>query len=482
MRRLPADPGDYQAIAAAVLQRRRPGALTLVVMNTVDAAQRLYRQLRADFGNCTLLHARFRGIERAEHLAAVLGEPGEHGGRIVVATQVVEAGLDLDATVTVTEAAPWPSLIQRAGRCNRGGLLNADAELWWLPPPDPFPYQQEDIDATARELGRLEGEWLTTEDLTERDVPRSHGQLTVIGQSDLAALFDTSPDPSGHDVDIAPYLRDAEDLDVEVAWATWTPGADGAPDPEIRIPAVEYRCRVPIGDVVALSRDRAVWRFDRAAGGWARITQQPDSRPGPGEVLLVSAADGGYDVETGFDPSALGPVPDSPELLTPGEWQARVALAAAEAALAADAELAADGALAVGPALAADAALTAEALVDAEDDPDEAEPRRWQSLDQHSEQVRDQAAALLAVLAPSISPEAARSAVIAGYLHDLGKAHEIWQNAICAVADEEEKARIEAGRPGPSRAATARCCSPTASPSGMNSLRSCSSTARWPPW
>ena len=269
----------------------------------------------------------------------------------------------------------------------------------------------------------------------------------MIGQSDLAALFDTSPDPSGHDVDIAPYLRDAEDLDVEVAWATWTPGADGAPDPEIRIPAVEYRCRVPMGDVVALSRDRAVWRFDRAAGGWARITQQPDSRPGPGEVLLVSAADGGYDVETGFDPSALGPVPDSPELLTPGEWEARVALAAAEAALAADAELAADGALAVGPALAADAALTAEALVDAEDDPDEAEPRRWQSLDQHSEQVRDQAAALLAVLAPSISPEAARSAVIAGYLHDLGKAHEIWQNAICAVADEEDRARIEAGRP-----------------------------------
>ena len=149
-------------------------------MNTVDAAQRLYRQLRAGTGNCTLLHARFRGIERAERLAAVLGEPGEHGGRIVVATQVVEAGLDLDAAVLVTEAAPWPSLIQRAGRCNRSGLLNADAELWWLPPPDPFPYQQEDIDATARELGRLEGERLTTEDLTARDVPRSHGQLTVI--------------------------------------------------------------------------------------------------------------------------------------------------------------------------------------------------------------------------------------------------------------------------------------------------------------
>ena len=46
VRRLPAAPGDYQAMAAAVRERHRPGTLTLVVINTVDAAQHLYRQLR----------------------------------------------------------------------------------------------------------------------------------------------------------------------------------------------------------------------------------------------------------------------------------------------------------------------------------------------------------------------------------------------------------------------------------------------------
>ena len=111
-----------------------------------------------------------------ERLAAAIGGPGPSGGRIVVTTQVVEAGLDLDAAVMITEAAPWPSLIQRAGRCNRGGLRNADAELWWLPPSDPFPYQQRDIDATARELDRLEGERLTVEDFMARDVPASRRQ------------------------------------------------------------------------------------------------------------------------------------------------------------------------------------------------------------------------------------------------------------------------------------------------------------------
>jgi len=419
VRRLPAEAGDYQAIADAVRERRRAGALTLVVMNTVAAARHVYRQLGGAAGNCTLLHARFRGIERVERPAAAIGQPGPSGARIVVATQVVEAGLDLDAALLVTEAAPWPSLVARAGRCNRGGARNADAEVCWVPPASPFPYLREDIDATVAELSRLEGERLTAEALAARDVPHRRGQITVIRPADLDALFDTSPDPAGNDVDIAPYVRDAQDLDVEVAWATWTPGEDGAPDPGIRFPAAEYRCRVPIGDVAALARERDVWRFDRSAGGWTRVTQQPPSRPRPGELLLVSASDGGYDPETGFDPAAPGPVPHCPALLTPEEWTR----------------------------CAADEAPAADALPDDEDDPEEAEPRRWQSLDEHSEQVRDQVAALLAVLAPTIPPEAARSAIVAGYLHDLGKAHEIWQDAICALADDAEKAAIEAGRP-----------------------------------
>jgi CRISPR-associated endonuclease/helicase Cas3 len=74
-------------------------------------------------------------------------------------------------------------------------------------------------------------------------------------------------------------------------------------------------------------------------------------------------------------------------------------------------------------------------------------PRSWQSLGEHSKQVRDQAAALLAALAPSIPPEAAEAAIVAGYLHDVGKAHAIWQDALCALADDSDRAAIAAGRP-----------------------------------
>jgi CRISPR-associated endonuclease/helicase Cas3 len=181
----------------------------------------------------------------------------------------------------------------------------------------------------------------------------------------------------------------------------------------VKAPAAEYRCRVPLGDVARLAKDRAVWRLDQVAGEWMRVAAAGQSRARPGEVLLVSAADGGYDPETGFDLSARGPVPGSAELRTAAEL----------------AELMAGTEDAYG----ADSASV--------------EQRAWMSLDQHSQQVRDQAEALLKVLKPKLPDGAARSAVVAGYLHDVGKAHKLWQDALCAMATPEDKDRIEAGRP-----------------------------------
>jgi CRISPR-associated endonuclease/helicase Cas3 len=426
VRRTWRDPGDYKALADTVRNVHRPGTLTLVVLNTVPAARAVYQHLRGGPTECTLLHSRFRGIDRAGRIAGVVARPED---RIVVSTQVVEAGLDLSAAVLVTEAAPWPSLVQRAGRCNRTGKVT-DAEVWWLPPPKPLPYEQQDIDATAAELTRLEGEAVTGEDLLARRVAYTIGQVKVIRRSDFVDLFDTSPDLAGNDVDIAPYIRDADDLDAEVAWATWTPGPDDAPDPEVRAPAGEYRCRVSLTDAARLAKDKKVWRFDQIADKWTRVTQQPRSRPRPGEVLLVSAANGGYGTETGFDPSARGLVPGSPELLTPAEREARAAVAATGAGQQAGLAGVIAGA---EDAYAADTASQFRP--------------RWQSLDEHSRQVRDQAAALLDVLEPDIPSEAARAAILAGYLHDVGKAHETWQDALCKLVPPDEADRIASGRP-----------------------------------
>ena len=252
--------------------------------------------------------------------------------------------------------------------------------------------------------------------------------------------------------------------------ATWTPGADGAPDPEIECPPSSTAAA---SQSARLSRSRGTAPSGATTGRRAADPDHPaaSSRPrparSPGQRRRRRLRPGDR-VRSRPRPA----VPEGPELLTPEEWQARAALAAAEAALAPG-----------GVSSAPPSRRPARALLraPAEDDLDEAEPRRWQSLDEHSDRSRPGRRAA-GRPRPEHPAQAARSAIIAGYLHDLGKAHEIWQNAICALADDEEKAGIEAGRPGPSRAATARCSSPTASPSATSSPHSCSSTARWPRW
>ena len=62
--RLAAEPGDYRAIAAAAAERHRPGTLTLVVLNTVEAARKVFAALPAGARERTLIHSRFRGRER----------------------------------------------------------------------------------------------------------------------------------------------------------------------------------------------------------------------------------------------------------------------------------------------------------------------------------------------------------------------------------------------------------------------------------
>jgi hypothetical protein len=221
----------------------------------------------------------------------------------------------------------------------------------------------------------------------------------VLGMRELLALFDTD----GVACDEASPFCVEGDPQVGVAWATWTPGEDGAPAPEVRLPAGEWRCAVPLSAAGELARSRAVWRWD-PDGRWKRVCDVAEVRPY--SVLLVSASDGGYDTVRGLDPAAREPVAGCPVLRTPEEMTASQA-----------AEV---------PA---------------------AVPRRWKTLDVHSQEVRDQAAALLAVLRPAVPAAAASSAIAGGYLHDAGKAHQTWQDALCALAPAGDQAIVAAGRP-----------------------------------
>jgi len=413
VRRLPVAVGEPKPLAEAVRQRHRPGTLTLVVVNTVRSARALYQELRKAGPPCTLLHSRFRGVDRDRLMDRVLAQPGPEG-HVVVSTQVVEAGVDINAAVLVTEAAPWPSVVQRAGRCNRTGTV-ADAELWWFPPAKPDPYDADDVAASVAALDRLEGQAVTGENLLACDVAVTEPAVSVLRRSDLLDLFDTAQDLNGGDVDVSPYVRDAEDLDVQLAWARWDPVDDhGRPADRAKPPEARYRCRVPVGEVRILARSRAVWRFEQGEGVWSRVSDA--APPRPGEVLVMAASDGGYDPDTGFDSSSKAVVSDAPDLpLRP------------------DRSVGADPTTGTEDAYRQDEASVAQ--------------RQWISLQQHSDDTRVEATTLLADLQVDLPEPLAQAVVTAAYVHDVGKSHPIWQDALCRLAAEEDRERIEAGRP-----------------------------------
>ena len=90
------------------------------VRNAVDDAIAAVHALRARGCLAHLLHARFALGDRLRHEATVMNRFGRVGdrraGQVLVATQVVEASLDLDFDVMVSDLAPVGALIQRAGR------------------------------------------------------------------------------------------------------------------------------------------------------------------------------------------------------------------------------------------------------------------------------------------------------------------------------------------------------------------------------
>jgi CRISPR-associated endonuclease/helicase Cas3 len=100
----------------------------LVIVNTIQQAQNVWNDLqKKEFPTerIDLLHSRFTKQDRNKkenQLKRNFSNPkpqNERKGRILVATQIVEASLDIDADILFTELAPMDNLVQRMGRVLR---------------------------------------------------------------------------------------------------------------------------------------------------------------------------------------------------------------------------------------------------------------------------------------------------------------------------------------------------------------------------
>jgi CRISPR-associated endonuclease/helicase Cas3 len=297
-------PARYAAaVAEAVAKRTRPQTSTIVSLNTVARAQAVLEALqeRASGHEIMLIHSRFRARERGK-LMDRLRKPAPPEGRIIVATQALEAGVDVTSAVMVTEVAPWSSLVQRFGRCNRYGECGAaGAEVLWIDLPDAAaaPYEERELQEAREKLAGLSA--CGPADLADIR-PSAPERSQVIRKRDLIDLFDTDPDLSGFDVDISMYVRDTRDTDVRLFWRP-VAADEKAPPEDAPDPHRDELCPAPIGgakDLVKRAGGRA-WRWDGLGKTWTSV--KPDN-VFPGLVLWVDAAVGGYDPDLGFDASS----------------------------------------------------------------------------------------------------------------------------------------------------------------------------------
>jgi CRISPR-associated endonuclease/helicase Cas3 len=359
-----------------------------------------------------LLHSRFRPADRADVIGHAVIEPvvADQGGRILIATQVVEAGVDISAATLITDAAPWSSIVQRAGRCNRAGDLQG-ARLLWTDAPRPEPYDKDDLAASVAALRSLEGEPVTSTRLRElgRDVAEVEPVVAVLRRRDLVGLFDTSPDLVGNDIDIARFIRADGDVDVQVAWRYPAP-AGHAGEPFLGGPLrADEQCRVSINHAREwLRKEVTAWVPDHLGrrGSW-RPLDPFQLRPGATVVVDVSA--GGYDPERGWDGTTKRPVPviepldhdqaDEEDVLTPID----------------ETSGGDPGSFAGG----------------------------WVGLNDHLKDAEQAARALLSEAGMHELTESQCDAVVrAAALHDVGKAHPVFQETLVrsAGADQREAA------------------------------------------
>jgi CRISPR-associated endonuclease/helicase Cas3 len=291
----------------------------LVFVNRVDRARSLFNAIKPQVANVEplLLHSRFRPKDRRKTEERLL-QPAPPQGRIIVSTQVLEAGVDLDAQVIFTEVCPWPSLVQRLGRLNRRGLQKASpapAIVFDVPLParkdneseseyrerarkeSSPPYDADELDVTRERVRNLEenGGNVSPEALSRIDSPVSISG-PVLRRFDLEDFFDTDPDLAGGYTDVSPYVRALDrDVDAYVLWRRLELNPDDQPPIH-----PDELCPVPFYEVRrAFTR---VWILTLATGkrrgsAWRRSLS---SDVQAGDTVMVAVSDGCYNEEAGW--------------------------------------------------------------------------------------------------------------------------------------------------------------------------------------
>lgn len=316
-----------------ILLAKRPPSTAVVFANTPAVARQVFRELtKSPSGfQLELLTGRVRDREgdriRTRLLDPVAGAPaGQRSGvrdkhLIVVATQTLEVGADLDFDVLVTEACGTRALTQRLGRLNRLGMVpDAAGALVFAESEKQFGIYGEEPKLVWKVLqGASENCVVNLEPRVVRRVLGSPSDAAQpAGELLPAHLWEwakTTTPPQG---EAPPELFfngfEQDYARVSIAWRTAIPeNGEALIPPLTEAEVVEvplWEARSDLGGlapfVARLGPDKATIESPVATS---------DLRPG--DQVLVPTSLGGYD-EFGWEPSSRVPILDLSLLRPPG--------------------------------------------------------------------------------------------------------------------------------------------------------------------
>lgn len=122
---------DYSSIEDIVNHTLKDNASTLLIFNTKKTVDKVYEQLHQQTDRkCYYLTTNMCAQHRLDKLTEIKKDLANNEPIIVVSTQLIEAGVDVDFEKVIRSYAGIDSLVQANGRCNREGARATKGQLW----------------------------------------------------------------------------------------------------------------------------------------------------------------------------------------------------------------------------------------------------------------------------------------------------------------------------------------------------------------
>lgn len=111
---------DIEQLGHQVLQEEKS---VLVILNTIQDTKDLYNFIRKNMDNTNvlLLNTHFIPSDRSQKIYIAKEKLCQGDKVVLISTQLIEAGVDIDFPVLYRDFATISSIVQSAGRCNRNG-------------------------------------------------------------------------------------------------------------------------------------------------------------------------------------------------------------------------------------------------------------------------------------------------------------------------------------------------------------------------